>query len=78
MRFLDRFILDTTRTINLIILTIITSFMGLLVYVSFAYFLKIEELAEYLSLIRRLGKWRQVLQESEEVIEVPSRTQTLS
>jgi len=74
MRFLDRFILDTTRTINLIILTIITSLMGLLVYVSFAYFLKIEELAEYLSLIKRLGKWRHVLQESEEVIEVPSRT----
>jgi len=74
MRFLDRFILDTTRTINLIILTIITSLMGLLVYVSFAYFLKIEELAEYLSLVKRLGKWRQVLQESEEMIEVPSRT----
>ena len=72
MRFLDRFILDTTRTINLIILTLIASLVGLLVYVSFAYFLKIEELAEYFSLIKRLGKWRQVLQESEEVIEVPS------
>ncbi len=77
MRFLDRFILDTTRTINLIILTIVASLMGLLVYVGFAYFLRIEELAEYLSLIKRLGKWRQVLKESEEVIEVPSRTQSL-
>ena len=78
MRFLDRFILDTTRTVNLIILTIIATLMGLLVYVAFAYFLKIEELGEFLSLLKRLGKWRQVLQESEEVIEVPSQAQTLS
>jgi putative peptidoglycan lipid II flippase len=77
MRFLDRFILDTTRTVNLIILTIVASLIGLLVYVGFAYFLRIEELAEYFSLMKRLGKWRQVLEESEEVIEVPSQNQTL-
>ncbi len=74
MRFLDRFILDTTRTINLIILTVIATLVGLLVYIIFSYFLKIQELAEYLSLLRRLGKWRQVLKESEEVIEVPSQS----
>ncbi len=78
MRFLDRFILDTTRTINLIILTVITTLVGLLVYVALAYLLRIDELAEYLSLVKRLGKWRQVLEESEEVIEVPSRAQPLS
>jgi hypothetical protein len=60
-------------------LTIVTSLVGLLVYLGFAYFLRIEELAEYFSLIKKLGKWRQVLRESEEVIEVtPSRGQTLS
>jgi putative peptidoglycan lipid II flippase len=77
MRFLDRFILDTTRTVNLIILTVIATLVGLLVYLGLAYFLKIEELAEFLSLLKRLGKWRQVLKESEEVIEVPSQAQSL-
>lgn len=79
MRFLDRYILDTTRTINLIILTVIAAFMGLLVYIGIAYLLKIEELGELFSLLKRIGKWRQVLRESDEVIEVtPSRGQTLS
>lgn len=78
MRFLDRFILDTTRTINLIILTIIVSLFGLSVYLGFAFLLKIRELGEYLLLIRKLGKWRQVLTESDEVIEVTSRPQPLA
>jgi hypothetical protein len=58
---------------------VIAAFMGLLVYIGIAYLLKIEELGELFSLLKRIGKWRQVLRESDEVIEVtPSRGQTLS
>lgn len=68
MRFLDKFILDTTRTIDLIILTTIATISGILVYLFLSYFLKIAELKSYVSLAKRLGRWRQVLKESEEII----------
>lgn len=77
MRVLDRFVFDTTRTINLIILTVIATLIGLLVYLLLSRLLKISQLEAYLSLIRRLGKWREVLEESEEVLVEPStRPQT--
>lgn len=68
MRFLDRFILDTTRTINLVILTIIATVSGMIVYLALSYFLKIAELKSFVNLVKRLGRWRQVLEESEEII----------
>lgn len=69
MRVLDRYILDTTRTINLIILTILASFIGLGVYILCSLILKIEELAVFMGLLRRVGQWRKVLSESEEMID---------
>lgn len=72
MRFLDRFILDTTRTINLVILTVIATFSGMIVYLVLSYFLKIAELKSFISLAKRLGRWRQVLEETEEIITTPN------
>lgn len=72
MRLLDRFILDTTRTINLIILTAVATASGMVVYFALSYFLKIAELKSFISLVERLGRWRQVLEESEEIITTPS------
>jgi len=69
MRFLDRFILDTTRTINLIILTLAVSFLGLSVYLLFSYWLKIEELGRFLQLWHRFGAWRKILGRSEEYLD---------
>jgi len=78
MRFLDRFILDTTRTINLVILTVIATLSGLVVYLVLSYLLKIAELKSYVSLVRRLGRWRQILEESEEIIATPAPQSTSS
>ena len=69
MRLLDQFIFDTTRTANLLLLTGITSIIGMGVYVGLSYLLKIEELTTFLSLIKRIGNWRKVLIETEPVIE---------
>lgn len=69
MRFLDRFVLDTTRTINLIILTIVVTFLGLSVYVFLSKLFKIPELEVFWVLTRKIGRWQQILSESEEMIE---------
>lgn len=75
MRLLDQFIFDTTRTVNLLILTIIASLVGLLVYLALSWVFRIEELKTALVLLRKIGQWRQILAESEEILEPPIRSQ---
>ena len=74
MRLLDRFILDTTRTINLVILTVAATLVGLGVYFALSWVFKIEELKTVIRLIQRVGQWRQILKESEEILEPPIRS----
>lgn len=69
MRFLDRFVLNTTKTIDLIILTIVAGLVGILVYLIISWLLKIEEMKTYLGLARKVGQWRKVLEDSEEILE---------
>lgn len=76
MRFLDKFILDTTRTINLVILTIIATLSGMMVYFLLSYVLKIAELKLFVSLVKRLGRWQEVLKSSEELITAPNPQST--
>ena len=76
MRFLDEFILDTTRTINLVILTAIATFSGMIVYLILSFFLKIAELRSFISLAKRLGRWQEVLKKSEEMITAPNPQST--
>lgn len=54
MKLLDQLIFDTTRTINLIFLTTITSAVGIFVYCSLSIIFKIEQLFIYLNLARRI------------------------
>lgn len=72
MRVLDRFILDTTRTVNLLLLTLSALAIGMLVYLNLSSLLRIEQLAEIVALGRRIGNWKKALQESEEVLETTS------
>lgn len=72
MRFLDQFILDTTRTINLIILTVIATLSGILVYLFLSYLLQIAALKSFIDLAKRVGRWRLILRESEEIISTPN------
>ncbi len=73
MHFLDQYLLDTTRTINLILLTTIASIIGILVYTLLSVVMGIKQFGAFVSLFRRVGKWREILSESHEVVE-PSTT----
>lgn len=75
MRLLDKYVFDTTHVLPLIGLTIIVGIIGSVVYLTLAYLFKIPEVSGYINMIHRLGNWRQVLVESDEVIEEPP-TQT--
>lgn len=68
MRFLDRFVLDTSRTLNLLLLTIVAGLTGFFVYLLLSLILKIPEFYAFAKLFRRLGRWQTVLKESEEII----------
>jgi putative peptidoglycan lipid II flippase len=69
MRLLDQYILDTTRTLNLIILTLIVLGMGGTTYLLLSLLLNIEQLKHYLLVLKRFGRWRQVLSQSEEILD---------
>ena len=47
IKFLDLFILDTSRVIPVLTLTIISSIIGLITYIFFVNFLKLEEVKDY-------------------------------
>jgi len=69
MRFLDRFVLNTQKTGELILLTIIATLTGTFVYLLLSIILKIEEFQVVVSLVRKMGRWREILGQSEEIIE---------
>lgn len=77
MRLLDQFVFDTTRTVPLIALTTIAILIGLTVYYMFSKLLRIEVVQTFVILFQKLGNWRTVLAQSEEVVEATSQTQEI-
>jgi len=69
MRLLDVFLLDTTKTIHLLLLTIVAVLSGMLVYLMLTYMLKIEELGKFIQVLRRFGAWKEVLASSSEILD---------
>ncbi len=69
LRLLDKFVFDTTKTLALIGLSCSVIIIGLTVYLILAKLLRIEQLSAVLSITQKIGNWRQVLSESEEVLE---------
>jgi putative peptidoglycan lipid II flippase len=63
-------LLDTTRTINLIILTVISASFGILVFTIFAWILKIKEIAVFFAIIKRLQLGKRPV--PPEIVETPS------
>lgn len=68
-RIFDQLFFDTNRTINLMIVTGIASFSGLVSYLFLAWLLDIKEAKDFLILLRRIGNWRRILSQSKEIIE---------
>jgi len=49
-------VFDTTKTVNLIILTGIASFFGLSIYVVLVWLMRVKELETFLNLIKKISK----------------------
>lgn len=73
LKLLDQLVFDTTRTVNLILLTGVSGFAGLLIYLLLTWLLNIREARTYILLCKQIGNWREVLHKSDEVID-PNRT----
>jgi hypothetical protein len=69
LRFLDQMIFDTTRTFPLILLTITVTVIGISVYISLSYLLRVPELSIFVKLFGKLGNWHKALAKSTEPLE---------
>lgn len=77
-RILDELVFDTTRTVELVLLTLSTATIGMLVYIYFALLLDIRELYIITNLASKFGNWQKTLSKSQEVlVESPNLTDEL-
>lgn len=72
VRVFDQLFFDTTKTLNLMIITIISALLGLSSYFFLAWFLEIKEARVFLTLLCKIGNWRRVLSQSDEMIKTES------
>ncbi|MDP3733343.1 MAG: murein biosynthesis integral membrane protein MurJ [Candidatus Daviesbacteria bacterium] len=70
IKLLDQVIFDTTKTINLLALTGISSIFALSVYVILVWFLRVRELDTYVELLKRFGKFQTKLKSKEILPEI--------
>lgn len=69
IKLLDQLVFDTTRTINLLLLTGISSFAGLSIYLFLTWLLNVKEATTFILLFKRVGNWREVLEKTDEPID---------
>jgi len=68
IKLLDQLVFDTTRTINLIILTGISSLAGLSLYLFLTWLFDVKEAKTYLYALKKLGNWREVFGKIQETV----------
>ena len=69
IKLLDQLVFDTTKTVNLLLLTGISGVLGLALYLFLTWVFDVKEAAMFILLFRKLGDWRQILKGSEETID---------
>lgn len=69
LRVLDRMVFDTTRTVPLIMLTLSVGLIGIGVYITLSYLLKIRELTVFIALAEKIGNWHKALSQSKETLD---------
>jgi len=69
IKLLDQLVFDTTRTVNLIVLTGISSLAGFSLYLFLTWFFDVKEAKTYILVFQKLGNWREILTKSQEVFE---------
>ena len=67
-KILDELVFNTTKTIELISLTITTATIGTLVYIYFSALFEVRELKLFNKLFTKFGPWRNSLERSKEVL----------
>lgn len=75
IKLLDQLVFDTTKTVNLIMLTGISSIIGISLYVFLTWFFEVDEAKAFFLLLKRLGNWREILYTSDETIETAKLNQ---
>jgi putative peptidoglycan lipid II flippase len=68
IKLLDQLVFDTTRTVNLIILTGISSMAGLSLYLFLTWLFEVKEASTYILAFRKLGNWREVFSKIQELV----------
>lgn len=77
MRLLDQFIFDTTRTVDLLLLTLITSIIGMILYFGLSWVFAVPQLSYVREITSKIGNWRKYLRapaQSEPII-MPTQEQ---
>ncbi len=69
IKLLDQLVFDTTKTINLFVLTGISSIAGLTIYLLVTWLLNVKEAISFVFLFKRIGNWREILRTSDEPID---------
>jgi len=69
IKLLDQLVFDTTKTVNLLLLTGISGIFGLSLYVFLTWVFNVKEATTFLLLFKRVGNWREILGSSDEVID---------
>jgi putative peptidoglycan lipid II flippase len=67
-KILDELVFNTTKTVELIGLTVTTGTIGMLVYVYFSALFEVKELKLFNELITKFGPWRKSIEKTREVI----------
>jgi putative peptidoglycan lipid II flippase len=68
IKLLDQLVFDTTRTVNLIILTGISSLLGLSLYLFLTWFFDVKEAKAYVLMFQKIGNWKEILKKSQELL----------
>jgi putative peptidoglycan lipid II flippase len=68
IKLLDQLVFDTTRTVNLILLTGISSLLGLGLYLFLTWFFDVKEAKAYVLMFQKVGNWREILKKSQELL----------
>lgn len=69
MRFLDRFVFETTKTWPLLGLTVTSGFLGVFLYFLLAWYFKLAELKVFLAMGEIITRWRKMLLPPAEMID---------
>ena len=67
IKLLDQLVFDTTKTINLLMLTGISSMSGFLIYMFLTWFLNVKEASTFILLFKKIGSSREILSKTDAV-----------